>query len=93
MLVTAVPGEAARKAGGELRAVACRSRWTRLPFPERELWKVNKADGEGDVAFNLGKADGGALGGGIKAVVGSPDPELGAGAWQEAHICVSYDCG
>ena len=90
---TAVPGEAARKAGGMLRAVAYTGRWARLPFPSRDCWKVCKADGEGNVAFNIGNVDMGAPRGSIKSVVGSPNPELRAGAWLEVHIYVSYDCG
>lgn len=67
--------------------------WARLPFPERECWKVNKADGEGDVAFNLGNAGLEAPRGSIRTVVRSPNPELREGAWMEVHICVSYNYG
>lgn len=75
-----------------MRAVARRSGWAVLSFPDRECWKMNKVDGEGDVAFNPENADLRVPRGSIKAVVGSPNPELRGGASLEAHICVSCDC-
>lgn len=53
---------------------------------------MNKEDGEGDVAFNPENADLRVPRGSIKAVVGSPNPELRGGASLEVHICVSCDC-